>query len=434
VQIKNSKETNHSFHFDRQLTFMERTALILKRELKDIFFYPQPSDDEYAKQIENAIRNLLNLSGSWKEEDLKIVACKSVDEFNGRCKPQEHVLYETCLQTYSPLFQAPKHVISHFKYLHDYYRRSRAKGQIDDAPLNSLELVSENLHTIYAASPMCFTHFLFSASSLAGELFFNSFYECLYGSDYSERFLHYYICSFMILAKEIMKASEKPSNSVIAYYDAYLAFAKLCCCIRVNEDGEIFVLRLPKYHLNREGELHADGKAAIDWGGDYKLYFLNGVQVPEYIALTPEEKLDPKLYFSENNVEVRRQIAWKIGLTRILSSLDNVELIDSKPCYGIKDMYRLYKYRHGWNWRVFLRMKNPSLPINPERDEYVEHCEFVHPNCSTVEEAIIFRNGLKERGFEIDEENGLPYYQQGDVLIFPENTNKLKSVFPERLS
>lgn len=111
-----------------------------------------------------------------------------------------------------------------------------------------------------------------------------------------------------------------------------------------------------------------------------------------------------------------------------------VTLIDKKSCYGVKDMYRFYEYydSKAMEKRRFLRMKNPSLPINVKKHEYVEHCEFVHPDCKTIEEAIAFRNGLND--FEIDEKEGLPYYQQGDVLIFPANTNKLKSIFPEVLT
>ena len=55
-------------------------------------------------------------------------------------------------------------------------------------------------------------------------------------------------------------------------------------------------------------------------------------------------------------------------------------------------------------------MSNPSLPE-------VWHVEGVPPDTKTVAEALNYRNGLSPD--QIDDENGIEWYQQGDVTMRP---------------
>jgi hypothetical protein len=72
-------------------------------------------------------------------------------------------------------------------------------------------------------------------------------------------------------------------------------------------------------------------------------------------------------------------------------------------------------------YRPYLKMINPSLGV--------VHVEGVHPDCKTVEEAICFRNQLKEFSLPItldgqslfNPQDFGPYHQQGDCLMFIEN-------------
>lgn len=63
-------------------------------------------------------------------------------------------------------------------------------------------------------------------------------------------------------------------------------------------------------------------------------------------------------------------------------------------------------------------MRNPSVPG-------LYHVEGVPKTCQTVEEALTSRKPEWMRNIPTGED-GLAYYQQGDVLIVPEGATKLK--------
>jgi hypothetical protein len=61
----------------------------------------------------------------------------------------------------------------------------------------------------------------------------------------------------------------------------------------------------------------------------FKLWRLNGVKVPKEIVMTPASELNPKLILTEKNVQVRREILRKIGLSRFLSHTKH-KVLDEK--------------------------------------------------------------------------------------------------------
>ncbi len=67
--------------------------------------------------------------------------------------------------------------------------------------------------------------------------------------------------------------------------------------------------------------------------------------------------------------------------------------------------------------RPYLKMLNPSIGV--------WHVEGVAPAVRTVQEALNFRNGLTAE--QIDEVNGSDWYQQGDVILRPNNVSTFKS-------
>lgn len=123
------------------------------------------------------------------------------------------------------------------------------------------------------------------------------------------------------------------------------------------------------------GRLHADGEAAIEWRDGWKLFYLNGVLVPEEVAVTPAALLDPEVILRESNVEVRREIVRKIGVERLIQKLGG-KVVDSWrgyelitldiPGMGIKPTY--------------LKMKNPSIGTF--------HVKGVPPRITTCREAL----------------------------------------------
>jgi hypothetical protein len=156
-------------------------------------------------------------------------------------------------------------------------------------------------------------------------------------------------------------------------------------------------------HMNEKG-LHRDLGAALAYSGEndtlIKLYYLNGVEVPESIVMTPAEELDAKLVLTEKNAEVRAQIVKKIGIKKVLSNLDAKsvekkrieELSEDKQKYltsTIKgNSFREYELLNldviDGTYRPYLKMLNPST------GEW--HVEGVHPSCMTVEEALAWRD------------------------------------------
>lgn len=164
----------------------------------------------------------------------------------------------------------------------------------------------------------------------------------------------------------------------------------------------------------RNGVLHADGESALEYSDGFSLYMLNGVQVPKAVALTPWDKLDPHLILTEKNAEVRREIVRKIGIERICAKL-NAKVLDREG-----EMYELLELSSGENRASypFLKMLNPSIGCY--------HIEGVPVGTKTVKQALeVERKPDWMRKIPMSED-GLDWYQQGDVLIVPNGAKSLK--------
>lgn len=141
-----------------------------------------------------------------------------------------------------------------------------------------------------------------------------------------------------------------------------------------------FICERPiEIHRNEEGKLHADLKPALRYKDGYCIHALNGVNMPEEIVMTPAKELDPMIILKEKNAEVRKEIISKIGMDRIFEVL--------KPRVIEKnDMYELLNFDIIDNrYRPYLKMLNPSTGST--------HVEGVHPDCTTIKEALAWRNG-----------------------------------------
>lgn len=131
---------------------------------------------------------------------------------------------------------------------------------------------------------------------------------------------------------------------------------------------------------------------AIAWRDGWKLYYLNNVRVPKWLACTPAEQLDPRRMTSIANAEVRREFVRKVGIDRICFSL-GAKTIDkgSRMINGQEHKYELVLLDIGDNRapRPYLKMENPSLPG-------VYHVEGVPPDTTTVEAALAWRDDDKD--------------------------------------
>lgn len=145
-------------------------------------------------------------------------------------------------------------------------------------------------------------------------------------------------------------------------------------------------------HLNDEGQLHREDGPAIEYAGfgDFNVYSLNGVSVPEWLVMTSEGELDLNKYNRIENADVRTEFVRKFGIERMLDGfgkqLDTYENYDhewwTKSEYELWDMSKVFD---GVNYAPHLKMLNQTTKV--------WHVEAVSPNCQTLQEAIKERFG-----------------------------------------
>jgi hypothetical protein len=147
-------------------------------------------------------------------------------------------------------------------------------------------------------------------------------------------------------------------------------------------------------HLNENRVLHKDGAPALEYAGrgNFKLYYLNGVKVPEYLVMTESHKLTTEQFMAEKNADVRAEFIRKFGVENLLSlgkKIDSHENYDepfwSSSEYELWDMETLFQSH---NYAPFLKMRNPTTGV--------WHVEGVSPKCRTLRDAIKERFGGRD--------------------------------------
>ncbi|MDR1611754.1 MAG: hypothetical protein LBT97_03100 [Planctomycetota bacterium] len=143
----------------------------------------------------------------------------------------------------------------------------------------------------------------------------------------------------------------------------------------------VVVSRRPEHILrDSTGRLHADGKAAVQYCDGFSIYALNGVRVPEWLALTSESAIDPARFAEIANAEVRQVFIRKVGIERIAQAC-GAETVDTNGDYDL--------------WMVDLKGQTGKRPylkmINPSTGTW--HLEGVPVGTKTVADALVWRNG-----------------------------------------
>lgn len=137
--------------------------------------------------------------------------------------------------------------------------------------------------------------------------------------------------------------------------------------------------RMAACSVNANG-LHCDGGPAVEYKDGFKIWALNGVRVPQWLAETPFHKLEPKKFAELSNVEIRREFVRKVGVEQLMVKLGST-LLDKW------DDYELHSVNLGGTTGAwpYLKMKNPSIGV--------WHLECVPRECTTVKAALAARNG-----------------------------------------
>lgn len=136
---------------------------------------------------------------------------------------------------------------------------------------------------------------------------------------------------------------------------------------------------------------HCDGDVAIGYTGmgGFDIHLLNGVRVPEWLAVTHSSKIDVKRYHEISNADARMEFVKKLGIERMLSM---GRKIDTYKNYN-KNWWTLSEYELYDMAKLFT-----SAPFAPHlkmlnQTTGVWHVEPVSPACTTLEDAIRERLG-----------------------------------------
>jgi hypothetical protein len=170
-------------------------------------------------------------------------------------------------------------------------------------------------------------------------------------------------------------------------------------CIYPLDEYTVVCQKPTEIHLNEQNVLHRDGGAALVYAGrgDLKIYSLNGVRVPEYVAVTPEEKLDLDYYKTISNADVKAEFVRKAGIERfkslgkLIDSWENPAYAGEKYEWWRKSQYELWDMEaifDGLSCAPFLSMVNQTTGIF--------HFEGVSPSCTSLEAAIKERLGGRD--------------------------------------
>lgn len=163
-----------------------------------------------------------------------------------------------------------------------------------------------------------------------------------------------------------------------------LFYALIPCddtCVFINFPNVIAIKDndLDKFIVHREQGL------AVEYKDGTGLASLNGITVPEYIAMTPREELSVLQVLAETNVDVRREGLAKIGDERVMSALPHTVIDVWKDETKVWCDYKLLDIDLGGNVVRCLKMYSPA-----DR-KYIY--EGVDTTCKTCKEALAFRDG-----------------------------------------
>lgn len=142
----------------------------------------------------------------------------------------------------------------------------------------------------------------------------------------------------------------------------------------------VVIMERPSRIEMTNGVLHKDGAPAVEYPDGAVVYALNGVGVPDWLALTPAEELDPARFATIENAEQRREFVRKVGIERIAEKCA-VGVLDTQGDYELI-LIDLGGATGAW---PYLKMKNPTIGV--------WHLECVPRNICTVQEALNWRAG-----------------------------------------
>ena len=201
-----------------------------------------------------------------------------------------------------------------------------------------------------------------------------SVWDFTYGQHDSE------VCAFYEYFRNVLSLKNQTEKIT-----GLFALAHACGWILPYQNAWFVAARPGELHRNGVGQLHHDGGYAISYPDGWGVYSLNGVRVPEWLAVTQANGLDGNKLTDISNAEVRREFIREVGMEKILADTKAKPVSEGIDANG--NPLKLYALpgMNSSNSRMYLHMINGTLPN-------ISHLEAVHPDCDSVESAMKYRD------------------------------------------
>lgn len=296
----------------------------------------------------------------------------------------------------------------------------------------ALELLNADLNLSLESSTVCLPENV--KNNLKEKLLAKSIKQQLAAIHKEESLSSYWLYCWYVTYKFAKSIGVEFDEKTYKLFEDFSVNVKYCLPYK----DIIFVSRNPVEIHWKERQLHNEKGMAVKYKDGFGWHSLNGVSVPDWLVEQKDTEIDPARIRDIQNAEIRREFVRKVGYERIYHKLGG-KVIDKKTmCIfnGEEEFLHVYELielnideaaSQGWR---FLSMLNPSLST---LDNPVMHIEGVPNECKTFEDAWNFRKPEKMQIIPIDDENGEDYYQQGDVILWPEDAKSLK-MYPKVLS
>jgi hypothetical protein len=157
----------------------------------------------------------------------------------------------------------------------------------------------------------------------------------------------------------------------------------------------VIVCEKPLYiHKNEDGRMHNLNGPAIEWEDGYKLYYVNGRNLPEWIW-EQKDTITKEQFINEKNSEIRAGIYAVVGQKRMMEIL-GAECVDTS--HANNEILRLWKTKETFpeaddNVLAWVQCQCPSTLT-----EYFLGCE---PEHTSALEAMAARWGLKSNNYNV---------------------------------
>jgi hypothetical protein len=181
-----------------------------------------------------------------------------------------------------------------------------------------------------------------------------------------------------------------------AKYKVWEATSELGCIYPLSE-YTIVTEKPSVIHFNENKVLHRDGGPALSYSGlgDFNIYILNGVEVPEWLATTPAQHIEIAKYNDISNADVKAEFVRKLGIERFL---DKGVIIDTHTNYSGNEYEWWHKSKYELidmnclfttlEYAPYIKMVNQTTGIY--------HVEAVSPACRTLQDALRERFGGRD--------------------------------------